>query len=154
VRPLTPAARHSPRLDRLVGNVVRRHHGIHRFVPGLFVEAASVLGDDLTVLAAHRHEELAGCVALLRDGDDLSAKWIGRDYGLTEGTSAYHALVAECVRTAISLGVRRVHFGASAYETKKQFGVCQEPRGRLLAMRGPLLNRCAGGLLRKMGSMP
>ncbi|GAA0966474.1 hypothetical protein GCM10009555_008450 [Acrocarpospora macrocephala] len=148
VRPL--AERGDPRLDRLVGDVVQRHHGIHRFVPGLFEEAAAVLGDDLTVLAAYRHGELAGCVALLRDGDDLSAKWIGRDYGLTEGTSAYHALVAACVRTAIALGVRRVHFGASAYETKKQFGVCQEPRGGLLAMRSPILNRCVGWPLRRM----
>lgn len=148
VRPVTPAGRHSPHLDRLVGNVLRRHHGVHRFGPDLFPAAAAVLGDDLTVLAAYRHDVLVGCVALLRDGDDLAAKWIGRDYGLTGGTGVYYAMVAGCVRSAIASGVRRVHFGASAYETKKQFGVCLEPRGRLLAARNPLLNR----LLRRIGS--
>ncbi|MFI9593297.1 GNAT family N-acetyltransferase [Nonomuraea sp. NPDC052265] len=152
-------------LDRMVAAVDLRH-GPHVFYrPGLFPEAAGALGADLTVLAAHRHGAPAGCVALLRDGDELVARWIGRDYARTEGTAVYHALLAACVRAAVGSGARRLRLGGAAcvraavgsgarrlrlggaaYETKKQFGVRLEPRSRLFAARSATVTRLVGGL--------
>jgi predicted N-acyltransferase len=151
VAPWTPAADEAPVLDRLVGDVLRRHGDIHELAPDLFARAAAILGDDLTVLAVRRRDRLAGCVALLREGEDLAAKWIGRDYAQTGGTAAYHAIVAGCVRTAIGLGVRRLHLGAAAYDTKRQFGVSLEPRGRLFATRSRALDRCLRGVRDRLG---
>lgn len=146
VERLTVTDTDGPYLDELVANVLRRHREVFQFAPGLFRKAAAVLGDDLIVLGTYRHGQLVGCVALLRDNDELTAKWIGRDYEQTGRTSAYHALVTQCVRTAIGEGVRRLDLGASAQETKQQFGVRWETRGRLLASRSRTANWCFGKL--------
>ncbi|RSN12492.1 hypothetical protein DMB42_09730 [Nonomuraea sp. WAC 01424] len=144
VRPLAGGA--GADLDRMVAAVDRRH-GPHVFYrPGLFPEAAGALGADLTVLAAHRNGTPAGCVALLRDGDELVARWIGRDYAATEGTAVYHALLTACVRAAVGSGARTLRLGGAAYETKKQFGVRLEPRSRLFAARSGFVTRLVGGL--------
>jgi hypothetical protein len=135
-----------PRLDELVANVLDRHQETYRYVPGLFGKAAAILGEDLIVLGTYRHGELVGCVGLLRDHGELTAKWIGRDYAQTDGTTAYHALVTELVRTAITVGARRLHLGASAQETKKQFGVEWESRGRLFASCSRAANWIVGKL--------
>ncbi|MGW2159405.1 GNAT family N-acetyltransferase [Nonomuraea sp. NPDC001699] len=148
VRPLLagPGGELGRLLDRMVAAVDLRH-GPHVFYrPGLFPEAAGVLGADLTVLAAYRHGAPAGCVALLRDGDELVARWIGRDYARTEGTAVYHALLTACVRAAVGSGARRLRLGGAAYETKKQFGVRLEPRSRLFAARSGMVTRFVGGL--------
>jgi predicted N-acyltransferase len=146
VERLTPTDDDGPHLDRLVANVLRRHRETFEFAAGLFAKATAILRDDLIVLGSYRHGQLVGCVALLRDNDELTAKWIGRDYERSDRTSAYHALVTECVRTAIALGARRLHFGASAQATKQQFGVEWETRGRLLASRSRTVNWCFGKL--------
>lgn len=146
VKPLTPAPEHSPALDRMVAEVVRRHGGTRQFQPDLFVKAAAALGDDLTVLAAHRHGQLVGCVALVRGGDMLDVRWIGRDYEHTADTAVYHALLTGCVQTAISAGARRLHFGAGAYESKKQFDVSLEERSRLFAARSRAVTWLMGRL--------
>lgn len=139
-----PLAPDTPALDRLVADVTRRHGGTRHFRPGLFATAASALGGDFTLLGARQDGELAGCVALLRSGDDLAVRWIGRDYGRTAGTSVYHALLTACVRHAIVSGARRLSFGAAAYETKKQLGVDLEPRIRLFAARSAAVTRLMG----------
>ncbi|MFI7696524.1 GNAT family N-acetyltransferase [Nonomuraea sp. NPDC049655] len=151
VRPLTPGPGGEPDrlLDRLGPMVaaVDLRHGPHVFYrPRLFTEAAGALGADLTVLAARRDGAPVGCVALLRDGDELVARWIGRDYARTEGTAVYHALLTACVRAAVGSGARRLRLGGAAYETKKQFGVRLEPRSRLFAARGAMVTRLVGGL--------
>jgi hypothetical protein len=146
VQRLVPADDDGPHLDRLVANVLRRHDETFAFAPGLFLKARAVLGDDLIVLATYRHGHLVGCVALLRDNDELTAKWIGRDYERTDRSTAYHALVTQCVRTAIELGAGLLHLGAAAQETKHQFGVQWEARGRLLASRSRTANRWFGKL--------
>ncbi|HEX6873735.1 MAG TPA: GNAT family N-acetyltransferase [Micromonosporaceae bacterium] len=146
VKPLAPTADLSPTLDRLVAEVVRHHGGTRHYAPELFVTAAEALGDDLTVLGAHRHGRLAGCVALLRSGEEAVVRWIGRDYEHTTGTSIYHALVTACVRHAIVTGVRRLHFGGAAYATKQQFGVSLEPRTRLFAARSAAVTWLMGRL--------
>lgn len=144
VRPLIPTAEDGPALDRMVADVTRRHGAVRHYGPDLFVKAATVLGADLTLLAAHRDGTLVGCIALLRDDDDLAVRWIGRDYERTAGTAAYHALLAACVRNAISSGARTLRFGAAAYETKKQFGVSLEPRSRLFAARSRAVTSLMG----------
>lgn len=152
VKPLAVTEEHGPHLDRLVANVLDRHRESFRFAPGLFPKAAAVLGDDLTVLGTYRDGRIVGCVALMRDRDEVTAKWFGRDYEHTAGTSAYHALVTGCVSTAIGLGARRLHLGAAAPETKNQFGVEWEPRGRLVASRSRAVNWCFGQLRRLRGT--
>lgn len=141
VKQLVPTPDDGPTLDRLVANVVRRHGGSRRFTPDLFAKAAAALGTDLTVFGAHRHGRLVGCLAVLRCGDELDARWIGRDYELTTGTAVYPALITACVQGAIASGARRLHFGAGAYATKKHFGVSMEPRTRLFAARNPAVTR-------------
>jgi uncharacterized protein len=141
VEPLVPTAEQAPTLDRLVAGLVRRHGGTRQFQPDLFGTAAAVLGDDLTVLAAHRNGRLVGCVALLRCGEVIDARWIGRDYERTAGTAVHHALLTACVRTAVSTDARRLRLGATAYRTKQHYGVTVEPRTRLFAARNPAVTR-------------
>ena len=146
VEPLAPAPEHAPTLDRLVANVLRRHGATYSFRPDLFGRAAAVIGDDLTLLAAHRHGRLVGCIALLRCGDDLDVRWIGRDYEHTADTAVYHALLAACVRAGIAAGARRLGFGAAAYDAKRQFGVTIEPRTRLFGARSRVATWLVGRL--------
>ena len=144
VEPLPPADRTTAtarELDRLVGNVRQQHGALTDLAPDLFGMVGTVLGDDLVLLVTRRADRVVGCVGLVRHEDDLVARWIGRDYEQTEGTAAYPSLVAACVRTAIALGVRRLHLGSTAYATKRQFGVVEEPRSRLLAVRNPIVRR-------------
>ena len=126
VQPIVPSAENSPVLDQLVSNLLTRYGETKRYAPNLFLRAAAVLGDDLTVLGALRDGQLVGCTALLRSGNEVSAKWIGRDYARTSETAVYYAMVAGCVRQTIEMGAQRLHLGAAAYETKKQFGVTLE----------------------------
>lgn len=147
VAALTPTPENGPVLDRLVAEVVRRHGGTRQYAPGLFLTAAADLGEDLTVLGAHRHGELVACVSLLRCGDEFDVRWIGRDYAKTEGTAVYHALLTGCVGAAVAAGARRLHFGAAAYDSKRQFGVTLLPRTRLFASR----YRAATWLIRALG---
>lgn len=137
IKPVVATPEESRTLDRLVAELVRKHGGSRRFVPDLFVKAAAMLGADLTVLGAHRDGALVGCLALVRSGEQLDARWIGRDYDRTTDTAVYASLVTAAVQHAITAGVRRLHFGAAAYETKKHYGVAVEPRTRLFAARNP-----------------
>lgn len=141
VSPLEPTPSLAPTLDKLVANLVRRHGGTRRFQPDLFGRAAAVLGPDLTLLGAHLDGRLVGCVSLLRCGDVIDVRWIGRDYERSEGTFVYPALLTACVRTAIGTDAKRLHFGAAAYDTKKHYGVTLEPRTRLFSARAPGVTR-------------
>lgn len=140
VQPIVPSAENSPVLDQLVSNLLTRYGETKRYAPNLFLRAAAVLGDDLTVLGALRDGQLVGCTALLRSGNEVSAKWIGRDYARTTETAVYYAMVAGCVRQTIEMGAQRLHLGAAAYETKKQFGVTLEEQCEAFATRSQLLN--------------
>ena len=71
-------------------------------------------------------------------GVRLLAKWIGLDYGRTWGTDTYRLLLAETVALAIELGVERLWLGATALETKRQFGVTVEERLTAIVLPGPL----------------
>jgi predicted N-acyltransferase len=148
VERLQPSTATAPRLAHLVGTVLARHHEQERFAPDLFVRAAAILGDDLVLLGARQHGEIIGCAALLRSGDEITAKWLGLDYSRTQDTGTYHRLLLECVAQAIALGVRRLRLGATAYETKQHFGVVTAERHGALAMTNPALNRAAGVALR------
>jgi predicted N-acyltransferase len=148
VERLPPSTATAPRLAHLVGNVLARHHEQERFAPDLFVRAAAILGDDLVLLGARQHGEIVGCAALLRSGDEITAKWLGLDYSRTWNTGTYHRLLLECVAQAIALGARRLRMGATAYETKQHFGVVTAERYGALAMTNRALNRAADMALR------
>lgn len=140
VQQIVPSTENSSVLDQLVDNLLNRYGEVKRYTPHLFLKAATVLGDDLTVLGALRDGQLVGCTALLRSGNEVSAKWIGRDYARTAETAVYYAILAGCVRQTIAMGAQRLHFGAAAYETKKQFGVTLEEQCEAFATRSQLLN--------------
>jgi predicted N-acyltransferase len=152
VERLQPSTTTAPRLAHLVGNVLERHHEHERHVPDLFVKAEAILGDDLVVLAACQENQIIGCAALLRSGDEVTAKWLGLDYSRTRDTGTYHRLLVECVAQAIDLGARRLRTGATAYETKQHFGVVTAERYGALTMTNRALNYAAGMALQIMGS--
>ncbi|MFN8487394.1 MAG: GNAT family N-acetyltransferase [Caldilineaceae bacterium] len=153
VQPIVPSPENSTVLDQLVGNLLHRYGETNRYAPNLFLRAATVLGDDLTILSAQRNGQLVGCTALLRSGNEVSAKWIGRDYARTAETAVYYAMVAGCVRQSIEMGAQRLHLGAAAYETKKQFGVGLEAQNEAFATRSQLLN-WGLGKARRLKSAP
>jgi predicted N-acyltransferase len=142
----------APRLAYLVDNVLERHHEHERYVPDLFVKAEAVLGDDLILLVAYHEGQIVGCTALLRSGDEITAKWLGLDYSRTWDTGTNHRLLLECVAQAIARGARRLRTGATAYETKRHFGVVTAERYGALTMTNWALNRAAGMALRIMES--
>ena len=155
VETLDPAGAEAGTLDRLVGNVLARHGEPLCYRPQLLGRAAAVLGNDLTVLVARQAGAVVGCAALLRDGDHVTAKWLGLDYQRTWNTATYHRLVVECVAQAIALGARRLHTGATAFETKVHLGV--EPHQRAAAATLPcrplnlLAGLATGALARSVG---
>jgi predicted N-acyltransferase len=146
VKPLHPTPDTSPTLDRLVADLIRKYGGTRRFGPDLFGKAASLLGPDLALLGAHRHGRLVGCVAMVRCDDIWDVRWIGRDYEHTADTSIYHAMLTACVQHAIDTRATRLHFGAAAYDSKKQLGVRLEPRTRLFAARSRAVTWLMGRL--------
>jgi predicted N-acyltransferase len=147
VEPHVPSAATGPTLRRLVGQVLARHDALEEYRPDLFERAASVLADDLAVVVVRRGERVVACAALLRDGADVSAKWLGLDYAQTWNSPAYARLILACVEQAIAMGARRLHLGATAHETKRHFGVAFERRTGAISARLPLLTRLAGRAL-------
>jgi predicted N-acyltransferase len=145
--PHVPSGATAPVLRGLVGQVLARHAAIEEYRSDLFDRAASVLGDDLRVVVVRRDARTVGCAALLRDGDEVAAKWLGLDYAQTWNSPAYPRLILACVELAIGLGARRLHLGATAHETKRHFGVAFEPRSGAICARVPLLTRLAGRAL-------
>jgi predicted N-acyltransferase len=135
------------RLRGLVGQVLARHSALEEYAPDMFDRAAALLGDDMRLLIARRDGEIVGCAALLRSGGELTAKWLGLDYARTQDTVAYARLLLGCVEGAIQLGAGSLRLGATAYETKRHFGVVFEERCGAVAARPALLNRLAGRVL-------
>lgn len=148
---LAPAAEAEPLLRRLVRDVFERHAAPDPHVPDLFSRARSVLGDDFSVLVARQGQRLIGCMALLRCADELTVEWLGLDYGRTRGTYTYHSLLIESVAKAIEMGVRRVWFGDTVYDLKRDVGASLEDRSAAVAIRNPVLNRFLGPGLALMG---
>lgn len=137
-------------LYALVTNVLQRYGEPLRYDPELFSRAAELLGDDMTVMAAYRDGVPVACTTLLRCGDVVAARWMGRDYERTEGTMVYAALVAGWVRHTITVGARELRFGSTAMTTKKHFGVTVVERRQHFATRGPLLNWAADVVRRRV----
>ena len=75
---------------------------------------------------------------LIRNQDELIAKWLGLNYERTLNTATYFASLRASVELAITLGVHRLRLGATAYSTKKQFGVSMEERLNTLVLPSPL----------------
>jgi predicted N-acyltransferase len=148
VAPLRPTPATAPRLWELVGNVLRRHGAGERYHPDLFLRAQAIMGSDLVVLAIRRHGEIVGCNALFASGGETAAKWLGLDYERTWGTTAYLSLLLESIAQTIACGATRLRLGATALEPKRHLGAVQLPRAGAVAVRGRLLNRLAGTLLR------
>ena len=128
----------APVLWRLIQNVMLRHGALETYAADLLPRAATIFGDDLHLLVAEQSGEDIGCVVMVRRQNDLLAKWIGLDYGRTWGTDTYRLLIAETVALAIELGVERLWLGATALETKRQFGVTVEERLTAIVLPGPL----------------
>jgi predicted N-acyltransferase len=125
-------------LWRLIDNVQRHHHADNRYVDELLERALAVLGSDVHLLLARQAGETIGCVVLVRNHDELIAKWIGLDYVRTRNTATYFMSLTACVELAINLRVRRLRLGATAYSTKEQFGVVPEDRVNALLLPTPL----------------
>jgi predicted N-acyltransferase len=125
-------------LWRLIQNVMERHRALETYAPDLLSRAAAIFGDDLHLLVAEQAGECIGCVVAVRSGNDLLAKWIGLDYDRTRDTATYRLLLAETVALAIELGVERLWLGATALETKRQFGVTVEERLNAVLVPSPL----------------
>jgi predicted N-acyltransferase len=142
-----PSAKTAPELRNLVGEVLARHAAIEEYHPDLFGRAGRVLGDDMRILVLRHDDRIVGCAALLRSGDEITAKWLGLDYARTRNTQAYARLLLACVEAAISLGARRLRLGATAYETKRHFGVAVEPRFGAVSARIPAVTRLVGRAL-------
>jgi hypothetical protein len=106
------------------------------------------MGSDLVVLAIRRHGEIVGCNALFASGGETAAKWLGLDYERTWGTTAYLSLLLESIAQTIACGAARLRLGATALEPKRHLGAVQLPRAGAVVVRGRLLNRLAGALLR------
>jgi predicted N-acyltransferase len=151
VEPLDPSPECAPRLRALVGQVLARHAAIERYADDLFPRARAALGDDLRLLALRRDGHLVGCGALLRRGDEVSAKWLGLDYAETRGTVAYTRVLIGCVEAAIDLGAAVLRLGATAYQTKQHFGVALEERSAAVTAALPPLTHLA---VRALGGRP
>jgi len=147
VEPLRPTDDTDARLRGLVGQVLDRHAALESYAPDMFTRARAVLGDDLRLLALRRGGRLVGCAALLRSGDELSAKWLGLDYAETRNTVAYARLLLGCVEAAIDLGAPSLRLGATAYETKRHFAVALEERAGAVSARLSPLTRLAARAL-------
>jgi len=122
------ASQELPFLWRLIGNVQRRHNGDTAYADDLLERALAILDTDVHLLVARQSDETIGCVVLVRNQDELIAKWLGLDYERTLNTATYFASLTASVDLAIKLGVRRLRLGATAYSTKQQFGVTIEDR--------------------------
>ena len=147
VEPLRPTTETAPRLRELVGQVLTRHAALESYAADLFPRALAVLGDDLRVLVLRRDGRIVGCAALLRGGDELSAKWLGLDYAETRNTVAYARLLLGCVEAAIELGAPSLRLGATAYQTKRHLGVTLEERSGAVSAHLPPLTRLAARAL-------
>ena len=128
----------APVLWQLIQNVLQRHGALETYAADLLPCAAAIFGDDLHLLVAEQSGEAIGCVVMVRSQNDLLAKWIGLDYGRTWDTDTYRLLLAETVALAIELGVERLWLGATALETKRQFGVTVEERLIAVVVPDPL----------------
>jgi predicted N-acyltransferase len=135
-QPVLP--RELPGLWKLVKNVQRRHAAPELYNADVLEHAVRMLGQDVHVLVARRSGDVIGCVVLIRDHDELLAKWVGLDYERTWNTATYYMLLVETVALAIKLGVRRLRLGATAYGTKQQFGVVTEERVNAIVAPAPL----------------
>jgi predicted N-acyltransferase len=124
-------------LWHLIRNVQQRHGALETYAD-LLASATAIFGDDLHLLVAEQSGEVVGCVVMVRSQNDLLAKWIGLDYRRTWGTDTYRLLLAETVALAIELGVERLWLGATALETKRQFGVIVEERLNAVLLPSPL----------------
>ncbi len=136
-------------LDRMLDTVLDKYGQRLRYLPGMFGRAAELLGEDLTMVVAWRDGELVACATLLRCGDVVAARWMGRDYERTAGTSTYPAVIAGIVRHAFMTGARELRLGSSALDTKKHFGVTVVERGSQFATFGYVSNRAAAAVGRR-----
>jgi hypothetical protein len=117
---------------------MQRHGALETYAADLLPRAATIFGDDLHVLMAEQSGDCVGCVVAVRSRNDLLAKWLGLDYSRTWDTATYRLLLAETVALAIELGVERLWLGATALETKRQFGVTVEARLNAVVVPSPL----------------
>jgi predicted N-acyltransferase len=140
-----------PTLRKLVRNVFERHNAQDPHVPDLFTRVKGVLGDDFRLLVARQQEHPIGCMTLLRCGGELTVEWLGLDYSRSRNTHTYHCLLSESVAQAIEMGVRRVWFGDTVYELKRDVGATLENRYAAVALPNPRLNRMLGPALTLIG---
>jgi predicted N-acyltransferase len=140
-----------PTLRQLIGNVFQRHRAPDPFVPDFLSRASAVLGADSGLLAARQGQDLIGCIALVRCGNELTLEWLGLDYNRTPNTQTYHCLLSESVRMGIEMEVRRIWLGDTVYELKRDLGATLEKRYAAVVMRRPLLNRFLASGLRLAG---
>jgi predicted N-acyltransferase len=133
-----PNACEDPELRSLIAATVLRHARVDPWVPDLLPRARSVLGDDLTLLAARIGDRRVGCLAALRSGDELLLKWPGGLAADGQVPFRYHALMVAAVDLAIATGVRRLWFGPTSYSIKRDLGAVLAPRNCYVAARGPL----------------
>jgi predicted N-acyltransferase len=132
------ATQELPFLWQLIANVQRRHNADTVYADDLLERALAILGMDVHLLVARQSDETIGCVVLIRNQDELIAKWLGLNYERTLNTATYFASLTASVDLAIRLGVRRLRLGATAYSTKQQFGVAMEERVNALLLPTPL----------------
>jgi predicted N-acyltransferase len=127
-----------PSLWKLIENVQQRHNADRTYADDLLERATALLGSDAHLLLARQSGELIGCTVLIRSQDELIAKWMGLDYVRTLNTATYFTLLAASVELAITLGVRRLRLGATAYSTKQQFGAVVDERINALLLPAAL----------------
>jgi predicted N-acyltransferase len=130
--------RHAARLRELIGNVLL-YHGTRDSYARDFVERGqAVCGDSFQVLTAWRAGEIIGCAIALREGDSMTARWIGLDYARSWGTSAYRLLMFRIIELAIEEGVRSLSLGPTASATKEDFGALAREQFSALAVLAPI----------------
>ena len=118
-----------PKMEALVRSVADKHNNAFLYQPNFLYQAGRHLNpNEYCVLVACIQDDLVGCVTLLRNGDELTAKWSGLDYGRTQGSYAYHYLVINVVKKAIELGVKRLDIGPTSYVIKRQMDAHFEDR--------------------------
>ncbi|MFJ4031452.1 GNAT family N-acetyltransferase [Streptomyces griseoluteus] len=100
-----------------------------------FDAVSADLGDSCLVLGSEREGRLGGFVLYFRAGDALFARTAGFS---PEAKGCYLALTYhETVRWALDHGIRRIHYGLSAYQAKFARGCELQPRWGWFAFEGP-----------------